>query len=116
MSTYVDKELMSTYVDMAAMSSYVDSMSKRIRSARDLGATIRGRRIELRLSQDRLASAVAVSRQWLSAVETGKPTAEIGLVLRVLDELQLDLVPEPRTAEAVKTVDLDDVLADHQRQ
>lgn len=106
---------MSSYVDITTLSAYVDIVTNRIRSVRDLGATIRGRRIELHLSQERLADAVAVSRQWISAVEAGKPTAEVGLVLRVLDELRLDLVPQPRTAEAVSGVDLDDVLADHRR-
>jgi hypothetical protein len=64
-------------------------------------------------------------RQWLSELESGKQTAEVGLVLRVFDALALDLVPQPRGAkgpvlregaEPVAAVDLDDVLDDYRRR
>lgn len=56
------------------------------------------------MSQSDLADAAGVSRQWLSALERGKRTAEIGLVLRVLDTVGLTLVattrPDPHATVA----------------
>jgi len=65
-----------------------------IRSARHLGALIRQRRIERNWSQARLAEAAGVSRQWVVAFESGKPTAEFGNVLRTVraSGLVLDLI------------------------
>lgn len=63
----------------------------RILSATDLGLVIRERRRELALDQRTLAERSGVSRQWLVAVERGKPGAEVGLVLRVMGVLGLRL-------------------------
>ena len=63
----------------------------RVRTPQDIGLTIRERRIELGMDQTELAQRVGVSRQWLVAIEKGKPRAEIGLVLRTLRELDLDV-------------------------
>jgi HTH-type transcriptional regulator/antitoxin HipB len=60
-----------------------------IRSPKDLANAIRGRRRDLGLTQSELAKNARVSRKWLSEVEAGKPSAETGLVLRVLDALGL---------------------------
>lgn len=61
------------------------------RTPKALGALIRARRRELKLDQASLAARVGVTRQWLIAVEKGKPTAELGLVLRTLAALGLRL-------------------------
>lgn len=58
-----------------------------IRTPLDLGLAIRERRRQLGLSQAELAARAGVGRQWLVAVEHGKPRAEIGLVLALLDAL-----------------------------
>jgi HTH-type transcriptional regulator/antitoxin HipB len=63
----------------------------RVRTTKDIGALIRQRRHELHLSQLELAERVGVSRQWVVDVERGKPRAELGLVLRTLDVLDLRL-------------------------
>jgi HTH-type transcriptional regulator/antitoxin HipB len=85
-----------------------------VNTLRDLAAIARGRRQELGLSQAELAARARVSRQWVSTFESGKATAEIGLVIRLLEALDLRLaVTEagasgaPRTAAAV---DLDALL------
>jgi y4mF family transcriptional regulator len=70
-----------------------------IRTPSALGALIRARRRELKLDQATLAALAGVSRPWLSAVEKGKPTAEIGLVLRALAALGLILDVRPEGAE-----------------
>ena len=63
----------------------------RIQSPADLGLSIRERRRELQLDQKTLAERVGVSRQWIIDIEHGKPRAEIGLLLRTLRELDIQL-------------------------
>ena len=88
-----------------------------VRSIRDLAAAVRGRRKDLRLSQAELARRAGVSRKWIYEFEAGKPSAEFGLLLRVLDELGLGLELGVRadqpTADRVATVDLDALLEEH---
>lgn len=81
-------------------------------------AAVLGRRHELGLSQAELARRVGVSRKWLSEFERGKASAELGLVLRVLDGLGLTLTigrsevgDEPEQA----AVDLDSLLEEYRR-
>jgi len=62
-----------------------------IRSAKELGLAIRSRRKALGWRQDHLADQIGVSRQWVSAIERGKATAEVGLVLRAIQALDLNL-------------------------
>jgi len=65
-----------------------------LHSAKDVGALVRDRRTELGLSQLQLAEKVGVSRVWLVQFEGGKPTAQLGLVLRTLRELKIPLRAE----------------------
>jgi HTH-type transcriptional regulator/antitoxin HipB len=79
----------------------------RIRNIKDLGAYLRGRRIELGMDQATLAEKARTSRKWLIEVENGKPGAELGLVLRTLRALDVavDLsadVPASKPAKVVK--------------
>jgi len=69
----------------------------RIGSTRDLGRYVRDRRRAAGLSQHALATRALVSRRWLSELESGKPTAEIGLIFKVVAALGLyiDLLPVP---------------------
>jgi HTH-type transcriptional regulator / antitoxin HipB len=89
-----------------------------IGTLRDLAAITRGRRRELGLSQAELAARARVSRQWVSAFESAKATAEIGLVIRLLDALGLRLsVAEaggPGPARGPAPVDLDALLDEQQ--
>ncbi len=92
------------------MSAYAFNVME-ISSLRDLAARARGRRRELGLSQSDIAARARVSRQWISEFESGKATAEIGLVIRLLDALDLRLtVAEARPRSGVSTVDLDALL------
>ncbi|HET8680382.1 MAG TPA: helix-turn-helix transcriptional regulator [Micromonosporaceae bacterium] len=81
----------------------------RIASARDLALYVRDRRRDLGMTQADLAAAAEVSRRWLSALEAGKPTAEIGLVLRTLHALGLVLDAQP-AGPGPAGIDLDDLL------
>lgn len=85
------------------------------RSIRDLAAAVRGRRHDLRLSQADLALRAGVSRKWISEFESGKSTAELGLVLRVLDALGLsiELSSTQASTEDRGAVDLDLILDRH---
>jgi len=89
-----------------------------VSSFRDLAAIARGRRRELGLSQAELATRARVSRQWVSAFESGKATAEVGLVIRLLDALDLRLaVAEPEAAAGPRdtaAIDLDALLEEQQ--
>jgi HTH-type transcriptional regulator / antitoxin HipB len=62
-----------------------------IRTAADLGAFIRERRLKLGMDQSDLAEKAGTSRKWIIEVEQGKPRAEIGLVLRTLKTLGVSL-------------------------
>jgi len=87
-----------------------------VRTIRDLAATARGRRLDLGLSQAQVAKRVGVSRKWIVEFEAGKPSAELGLALRVLDELGLALDVSTQIAAPASsgdTVDLDAVLEEH---
>jgi len=88
-----------------------------IRSIRDLAAAVRGGRKTLGLSQAGLAERAGVSRKWIYEFEADKPTAELGLVLRVLEQLGLALELGPRSdpagSDGGETVDLDALLDEH---
>ena len=96
-------------------------MYRPINSIRDIAAAARGRRQDLRLSQAELAARAGVSRAWLNAFEAGKPTAQLGLVIRLLDALDLRLalddgdrtIEDPRPGAAV---DLDALLDDYRQR
>lgn len=60
-----------------------------VRTPSDLGSAIREQRRRQKLSQQKLADDVGVSRQWLVEVERGKPRAELALVLKTLAALGL---------------------------
>jgi transcriptional regulator with XRE-family HTH domain len=78
----------------------------RLSSSDDLGRYVRDQRQAARMSQTELADQARVSRRWLSDLEAGKATAEVGLVFKVLSALGLfvDVQPEP---EPEPDIDLD---------
>ena len=85
-----------------------------IRSAKDLGSAVRARRKALDLDQAALATQVGVSRQWIGALERGKPGAELALVLRTLRALDLPLqlgTPATGGTAGSESVDIDAIVA-----
>ena len=62
-----------------------------IRSSEDIGGAIYEARRKLRLTQKELAKRAGVSTRWLREVEHGKATSQIGLVLRIMGFLGLEL-------------------------
>lgn len=97
-----------------------------IRTPADLGAMIRSARKRLDMDQTELARKVGVSRWWLVEIEKGKPRAEIGLILRTLNALQISLGAE-RTRKSVakvkkaankenrSSIDIDQIIAKARR-
>jgi HTH-type transcriptional regulator / antitoxin HipB len=63
----------------------------RVESMSDVASAVRGRRLDLGLSQSELARRSGISRKWISEFEAGKPRAEFALVLRILETLGLSI-------------------------
>lgn len=62
-----------------------------IRSTYDLGAAIVAQRKGRGYSQQEFADLAGVGRRFVSELESGKPTAEIGKTLQVLTALGIDV-------------------------
>lgn len=66
-------------------------MDRTIRTAEDLGRLIREQRKRQGLRQTDLAAIIGASHVFVGDVEKGKPSVQLGRVLRLLDELGLEL-------------------------
>lgn len=62
---------------------------------KEIGTLIRNTRKSYNLKQNELASVAGVGVRTLSEIENGKETAHIGLVLKVLDCLAIDIKLTP---------------------
>ena len=78
------------------MSSF--QQPQRVKDAADLGSVIRLRRKQLGLTQQELADACGCSIMYLSNLERGKETAELGIALRIVNLLGLDMTLSERGA------------------
>ena len=74
------------------------------------------------MTQQQLARAAAVGRQWIVEIEAGKPRAELCRVLQTLAALDLSLsvhgegIPELRkSGKPLEAADPQDVLDAHRR-
>lgn len=76
-------------------------MSTRIDSPEALGAVIRRERKRQGLRQADLAAMTGSSHVFLGDVERGKPTVQLGRVLKLLDELGLRLSVDAPDGDAV---------------
>jgi HTH-type transcriptional regulator / antitoxin HipB len=61
-------------------------------NAQKLGEMVRRRRSKLRLNQSELAMTAGTGRRFISELENGKDTCELGKALRVLTVLGIDLI------------------------
>ncbi len=88
-----------------------------IRTSADLGAIIRDRRKHLKLDQASFAKRIGVSRQWIIELEHGHARAELGLVLRALDALniRLDASADDTQPRRPGAVDIDAIVAKAKR-
>lgn len=63
----------------------------KVYSAKDVGSAVRNARKDAGLTQRELAAACGCGVRFLSDLENGKPTIELGRAIRVLNTLSLDL-------------------------
>lgn len=71
----------------------------KITDAASLGNAIRLRRKELKYTQGYISEITGLSVSFLSDLENGKPTAEIGKTIEVINLLGLDILVEARGDE-----------------
>ena len=69
----------------------------RVTTMAELGSLIRGERLRQKLTQTDLAGISGVGITFISQLENGKETAEMGRVIRVLTMLGIDLYAERRS-------------------
>jgi y4mF family transcriptional regulator len=88
-----------------------------VRTPADLGALIRDRRKQLKLDQAAFAKQIGVSRQWVIEIERGHARAELGLVLRTVDALniRLDASIDQTNRRRPSTVDINAIVAKAKR-
>lgn len=94
----------------------------RVNTPVDFGLLIRQARRVRGMTQQQLARAAAVGRQWIVAIEAGKQRAELGKVMQTLAALDLTLsirgegIPETRPADdPIEVIDLQAILDAHRR-
>ena len=68
----------------------------KINDSKELGSAIRTRRKELSYTQKYISEITGFSVSFLSDLENGKPTCEIGKILHLVNLLGLDLGVEAR--------------------
>ena len=87
------------------------------KTIRDVAAIARDRRADLKLSQSQLAAKAGVGRDWVVQFEKGNPTAEWGLVMRVLRELGISIDLQVGDAGPMETADdLDQILSSARKE
>ncbi|MGB6488564.1 MAG: helix-turn-helix domain-containing protein [Steroidobacteraceae bacterium] len=82
-----------------------------------LGRAVKLKRQEKGLSQSALATQLGVERKWVIRLESGNPKAELGLVLKALDALDLraSLGDEKKDSRVSRPSTLDEVFRRLQR-
>jgi y4mF family transcriptional regulator len=64
----------------------------KITRPQDVGSLVRQRRLDLKLTQAQLAEKLDATQKYISSLEAGKPTLQLGGVLKVLRELGINLI------------------------
>lgn len=74
----------------------------KVSTAQEIGRIIARKRKEIGLKQEIAAGVSGVGTKFLSQLENGKETAELGKALQVLNRLGLELYIFPRSANPLK--------------
>lgn len=82
-----------------------------IRMASEIGQLIREARRRQDMTQSDLARKINATVKWVSHIENGKPTAEIGLVLQALTALGVEMDFRLPSSEPKTPADADDASA-----
>ena len=72
----------------------------KVRNVGDIGGAIRAKRTAIGMRQEQLAALAGVGPRFLSEIENGKESAEVGKVLHVLRRLGLEVSIRPRGGDA----------------
>lgn len=83
-----------------------------IQTTRAFGSAVRRARKDQGLSQTELAARAGVGRPWLSELETGKRTAELGRALAVVSALDLAVTFVSSPTPDDSGIDLGQVLGE----
>lgn len=83
-----------------------------IQTSKAFGSAVRRARKERGLSQAELAARAGVGRPWLSELETGKRTAELGRALSVLSALDLAVAFVPQPGRDRPPLDLGQIIGE----
>ncbi|MBK1712142.1 DNA-binding protein [Rubrivivax gelatinosus] len=78
-----------------------DSSEISIRSSAELGATIRGQRKQLALTQLDLAGLGNTGNRFIVDLENGKPTVQLQKALDILDLLGLEVVVRSKASRSL---------------
>jgi y4mF family transcriptional regulator len=73
-----------------------------VATARAIGLIVKERRAELELDQSELSLVAGVSRRTVHAIEHGKPTIQLAVLVAVLQAVGLDLAALPRGVDREK--------------
>ncbi len=89
-----------------------------VRTPAELGAVIRDRRKQLKFNQSTFSKKIGVSRQWVIEIERGHARAELGLVLRALDflNINLDASIDQAKVSTSPTVDINAIVSQAKRR
>lgn len=74
----------------------------RMKSTQDIGEAVRRKRKEQGILQEKAAGLSGVGTKFLSQLENGKETAEIGKIMQVLRTLGLEIYVYPRSQNPFK--------------
>ena len=74
----------------------INPNAQRVKSTKDLGGLLRKKRKDQGLTQAQVAEYCGLSPRFISEVERGKASAEIGKVLYLLETLGVDLIVDTR--------------------
>ena len=69
----------------------------KITSAEELGTRIRAKRKQAGLTQQKAAALAGIGARFLSELERGKPTVELGKTLKVMSLLGMELLLNDRS-------------------
>jgi transcriptional regulator with XRE-family HTH domain len=75
----------------------------KLRTSRDVGAMIKGIRRAVGMSQEQLGQLIGASQRWVSQLENGKETVELGKVLRAIHALKIRLDAQTEREQERKT-------------
>ena len=75
----------------------------RVNSVKELGAVIREFRKSHQLTLEKVSGITNISMRFLSELERGKETAELGKALATINKLGLELIIQPRGYKPIST-------------